>query len=75
MKDNVKRVGLYFNLDIASEAQIWEYLKDKRKSYEIKKILESAIIGTNIPTPITPPVVDKQSNLQEEELDNEAIKF
>lgn len=41
MKDNIKRVGLYFNIDNPVEKQMWEYICNGRKKSEvIKRLIE-----------------------------------
>lgn len=49
---NVKRVGLYFNLDNPVEYKMWQYLESKRsKSSAIKDLLEKVTSGNDIEMP------------------------
>ena len=46
--ENIKRVGLYFNIENPIEAKMWQYLCEKRKkSVTIKRLLEDEIEGRN----------------------------
>ena len=73
-KENVKRVGLYFNLENPIENKMWAYLQSKRKkSDEIKRLIENAMNGIEL-EPI--PVVEKKKEddgLSKEEIDTNGI--
>ena len=73
-KENVKRVGLYFNLENPIENKMWAYLESKRKkSDEIKRLIENAMNGIEI-EPV--PVVEKKesvNDLSKEEIDTDGI--
>ena len=44
MKDNIKRLGLYFNMDNPVEKQMWDYIcKGRKKSEVIKRLIEEKI--------------------------------
>lgn len=44
MKDNIKRLGLYFNMDNPVEKQMWDYICNGRKKSEvIKRLIEEKI--------------------------------
>lgn len=71
-KENVKRVGLYFNLENPIENKMWAYLESKRKkSDEIKRLIENAMNGVEIePVPIVVTEKKKDVNdLKKEEID------
>lgn len=71
-KENVKRVGLYFNLENPIENKMWAYLESKRKkSDEIKRLIENAMNGIEIePVPIAVVENKKEVNdLKKEEID------
>lgn len=71
----IERVGLYFNLEIESEARMWEYLKGKKKSYEIKKSLERSMRDDNEVAPV-PKTSEKEVSISGPEFKilNNAIK-
>lgn len=73
-KENVKRVGLYFNLENPIENKMWAYLQSKRKkSDEIKRLIENAMNGIEL-EPIQ--VVEKKeeiNDLSKEEIDVNGI--
>lgn len=73
-KENVKRVGLYFNLENPIENKMWAYLESRRKkSDEIKRLIENAMNGIEI-EPV--PVVEKKeqvNDLSKEEIDTDGI--
>lgn len=49
MSKNVKRIGLYFNLDNPIENKMWQYLESKRnKSSAIKDLLEKVTSNIEI---------------------------
>ena len=71
-KENVKRVGLYFNLENPIENKMWAYLESRRKkSDEIKRLIENAMNGIELePVPVVAVEKKKEVNdLKKEEID------
>lgn len=75
-KENVKRVGLYFNLENPIENKMWAYLQSKRKkSDEIKRLIENAMNGIELESI---PIVEKKeqvNDLSKEEIDTNGMVF
>ena len=47
--ENIKRLGLYFNLENEHDNRMWAYLETKRKKPdEIKRLIELAMNGMDI---------------------------
>lgn len=77
---NVKRVGLYFNLDNPIENAMWNYLENSRKKSDtIKNAIMSVMSDTTVQTPqfIKPvlPIVDNKNDILEEEFNDDMMKF
>lgn len=69
-KENVKRVGLYFNLENPIENKMWAYLESKRKkSDEIKRLIENAMNGIEIESIPVVKKKDDTNDLSKEEID------
>lgn len=59
-----ERLSLYFDTDVEIEKKMWEYIcKDgrNRKSYNVKKLLESVVENNNFKTEV------KEKNLNKDE--------
>lgn len=72
--DNIKRVGLYFNLEVEDEAKMWEYLSKKKKSYFLKNLIQNEMKNNNINTIVIPQKTE-EDNLNGVDIDNSAIDF
>jgi hypothetical protein len=72
--DNIKRVGLYFNLEVEDEAKMWEYLSKKKKSYFLKNLIQNEMKNNNMNTIVIPQKTE-ENNLNGVDIDNSAIDF
>lgn len=74
---NIKRVSLYFNLDVESEYRMWEFLENRKKNYEIKKAIEIAIVKENENSKYYSdiPSLKDRNSIEEDEMDIEGIDF
>lgn len=79
-KENIKRVGLYFNLENPIENKMWAYLESKRKkSDEIKRLIENAMNGIEIESipivKIEPKENEETIDISKEEIDTNGMIF
>ena len=67
--ENIKRVGLYFNLENEYDNKMWSYLSSqiRKPKDEIKRLIELAMEGKEIKT------IEVKSHEKEEELEKEEI--
>ena len=74
MTDNIKRVGLYFNLDDAEDKLMFEFMENKKKSRYIKMLILNDIKNSTVG--VTNSVQQtSQPQLSNEELNQDGIDF
>lgn len=68
--ENIKRVGLYFNLENEYDNKMWSYLSSqiRKPKDEIKRLIELAMEGKEIKT-IEVKSYEKEEELEKEEID------
>lgn len=75
MKDSVKRVGLYFNLENPIEKEMWDYICNGRKKSDVIKRLIEEKINNNCKEEIKRDI-KKEGKISKEDITNcDGINF
>lgn len=75
MTDNIKRVGLYFNLDDAEDKLMFEFMENKKKSRYIKMLILNDIKNSTVGVTNSVQQTSPQPQLSNEELNQDGIDF
>ncbi len=78
-----ERLSLYFDTDVEIEKKMWEYIcKDgrNRKSYNVKKLLESVVENNNFKTEVKEKSLNKNETIvintnEYEKIDKDDLPF
>lgn len=75
--DNVKRIGLYFNLLDAEEKEMYDYINARKKSRYLKTLVLNDIKATKGLLPIQPIIepIEEKDDLKDCDLNASEIDF
>lgn len=73
---NIKRIGLYFNMDFEDERKMYEYLCTKKKSRHLKRLLEDDMNNNNfISSAPKPQIKNDEEDLDDLDIDTKTMMF